>query len=108
MSEKVQILLFGDLTCDAVAGLRALATTKENTLLTTFFERVTFGLRAEIGSLPYIQRANFAQFTNFSELLARVQRSSWLHPALEKALACVYQFGCFIRLVARMYHGDGS
>lgn len=99
MAEHSQVILFGDLTCDFVAGLRSLVATKENPLLTSFFERVAFSLRAEIGSLPFVQRERFIKFINFPELLARVQQSSSLHPALEKALACTYQFGCFIRSV---------
>lgn len=99
MSDRSQVILFGDLTSDAIAGLRVLVTIKDNPLLTSFFERVAFVLRAEIGSLPYSQRGDFVQFINFPELLARAQRLPCLHPALEKALACAYQFGCFIRSV---------
>lgn len=107
MSNRSQIILFGDLTCDAITGLQTLVTIKDNPLLTSFFERVVFSLRAEIGSLPYAQRGDFVQFINFPELLARVQRLPCLHPALEKTLVCVYQFGCFIKSVALTYIMSG-
>jgi naphtho-gamma-pyrone polyketide synthase len=97
VSECDQILLFGDLTCDSIAGLRALVTIKDNPLLTSFFQRVTFGLREEIGYLSFFQREQFVRFTTFEELLAKVQQLICPHPALEKALACTYQLGCIIR-----------
>ncbi|GAB1191821.1 Non-reducing polyketide synthase pks27 [Aspergillus pseudonomiae] len=97
IEECKEIVLFGDLTCDSVAGLRALVNIKDNPLLTSFFERVTAGLREEIGLLPFSQRQRFVRFTKFEELLARAQRSDCPHPGLEKALACTYQLACFIR-----------
>lgn len=100
MSKRSQAILFGDLTYDAVAGLRTLLTIKDDPLLVSFLERVSLALRAEIGSLPYNQRAGFVQFLNFPELLGKVQSLPCLNPALETALACVYQFSCFIRSVS--------
>ncbi|KAL2862531.1 type I polyketide synthase [Aspergillus lucknowensis] len=97
MAGKVQIILFGDLTCDSVAGLRSLARIKDNPLLTSFFERVAAGLRAEIGSLPSLQRDGFVRFTHFAELLSKTQKSTTRpHPAVENALVCAYQLACFI------------
>ncbi|KAK3370622.1 polyketide synthase [Podospora didyma] len=91
-----EIVLFGDLTCDYTAGLRSLVAVKENALLGAFFERVTFGLRQEIGKLPQVERAQFTKFITFHELVARVQEKAAVHPALEKALVCTYQLACFI------------
>lgn len=92
-----QIVLFGDLTCDYVSGLQSMVAVKENPLLTSFFERVTFGLRQEIGELPASERSRFARFITFNELVARVHKAPAVHPALEKALVCVYQLACFIK-----------
>ncbi|KAE8354552.1 beta-ketoacyl synthase [Aspergillus coremiiformis] len=97
VDERQQIIIFGDLTCDSVAGLRYLVTIKDNPLLTSFFERVTFSLREEIGLLPFGQRQRFVRFISLGELLAKVQQSTGPHPAIEKALACTYQLACFIR-----------
>ncbi|BAE55957.1 unnamed protein product [Aspergillus oryzae RIB40] len=107
VEERKQIIVFGDLTCDSVAGLRTLVTVKDNPLLISFFERVTSGLREEIGLLPFSQRQRFIRFTTFEELLARVQRSTCPHPALEKALACTYQLACFISERNRQYTSPG-
>ncbi|KAB8239545.1 beta-ketoacyl synthase [Aspergillus alliaceus] len=95
--DRQQIIIFGDLTCDSVAGLGSLVAIKDNPLLTSFFEKVTFGLREEIGRLPFEQRQRFVRFITIEELLARVKQLACPHPALEKALACTYQFACFIR-----------
>jgi hypothetical protein len=91
-----EIILFGDLTCDYTAGLKSLITVKENPLLNAYFERVTFELRKEIGSLPAGERTRFPSFITIHELVARVQQKPSVHPALEKALACAYQLACFI------------
>ncbi|RDW76453.1 uncharacterized protein DSM5745_06445 [Aspergillus mulundensis] len=97
MANKTQIILFGDLTCDAVTALRSLVNIKDNPLLVSFFERVAFALRAEIGSLPYLQRDGFVGFTHFAELLTKTRKSTARpHPAIEKALVCTYQLACFI------------
>lgn len=92
-----EIVLFGDLTCDYVSGLRSIVAIKENPLLTSFFERVAFGLRQEIGELPASERSKFPKFITFDELVARVQKETTVHPALENALVCVYQLACFIK-----------
>jgi hypothetical protein len=96
MSEQKQIIIFGDLTCDYVAGLRFLVVIKTNPLLTTFFENVTFGLRAEIGKLPLHESTRFLRFITIQELIAGVQKLPHVPPPLELALACTYQLACFI------------
>jgi hypothetical protein len=97
MAEHSQLLLFGDLTYKSFEGLRALLFSKENMSMASFFERVSIALRAEIGSLPYNQRQDFVSFTDLQELLYSTPTSPFYHPALEIALSCTYQFGCFIR-----------
>ncbi|KAL4781318.1 beta-ketoacyl synthase [Aspergillus varians] len=105
MADKTQIILFGDLTCDPVAGLRSLVCIKDNPLLTSFFERVAFLLRAEIGSLPYLQRDGSIRFTHFAELLHKTQKwTTRPHPAMEKALVCAYQLACFINHYSATNH----
>jgi hypothetical protein len=101
MSSHYQVFVFGDLTCDFDAGLQRLAGFKDNPLLTSFFERVAFALRAEIGTLSFHERERegFVKFTTLVELLAKLRVASSPHPALEKALTCVHQFACFIRCV---------
>lgn len=99
MSDHCDVLLFGDLTGDFATGLRFLLGDKENALLVTFFERAAHSLRAEIGGLSAQKRALFPSFTTLSELLVKLKTASQVNPALEKALTCIHQFGCFIRYV---------
>ncbi|KAJ5784444.1 polyketide synthase [Penicillium pulvis] len=96
MPEQNQVILFGDLTCNYLSGLRSLVAIKNNPLLTTFFERVTFCLREEIGTLPMNERTRFPRFITFQELLAGSQGLPYLPQALETTLASTYQLACFI------------
>lgn len=96
---RTQVLFFGDLSSSFDVGLGDLVGRKDNPLLTTFFERATFALREEIGTLSFVQReeTSLVRFTSFIELLARLRKSPSPHPALEKALTSVHQFARFIR-----------
>lgn len=91
------VVLFGDLTCDYVGGLQSFVSIKDNPLLNSFFEKVAFSLRKEIGGLAAVDRTILTGFITFPELIARIQQKSCVHPALEKSLVCVYQLACFIK-----------
>lgn len=90
------VYLFGDQTGDFGAGLRHLFQAKTNSLLTSFFERCYYAMRQEISKLPPSQQQAFPRFASVVELLAR-SRDSGPNPALESALTCIYQLGCFIK-----------
>ncbi len=96
MVQPIQIYLFGDQTYDVNARLRPLLS-DTNPILTSFFERVYYAIRAEIARLPLRSREAFPRFSSIADLLFR-QRQGGLNPALEKALSCIYQLGYFIRL----------
>ncbi|KAF2703807.1 putative polyketide synthase [Pleomassaria siparia CBS 279.74] len=98
MADTVTVLLFGDVTCDYDTGLRSLSTRTDNPILSSFFERVAFALRTELGKLPQIQKSDsgFVKFTTFIELLSRLRQTQTPNHALEKALTCVHQFAIFI------------
>nr|BAW18768.1 topopyrone polyketide synthase [Phoma sp. BAUA 2861] len=96
MAASGKAIVFGDLTFDSVSHLGSFVSRKDNTLLVSFFERVAFALRAEIGALPASAREGFVKFTEFQELIARVRKSTSPHPAIGKALACTYQFATYI------------
>ncbi|OJJ48520.1 hypothetical protein ASPZODRAFT_150731 [Penicilliopsis zonata CBS 506.65] len=100
MGESGCVYLFGDQTGDFDAGLRRLLEAKNNSLLTSFFQRSFFALRTEVTKLPPSQRAIFPRFTSLVDLLARY-RENGPNPALESAFTCIYQLGCFIN-----YYGD--
>jgi naphtho-gamma-pyrone polyketide synthase len=99
MAGRTAVLLFGDVTCDYDAGLKALVARKDSPILTDFFARVAFALRSEIGNLPILDRENsgLIKFTGLVELLARLRKIKTRHHALDKALTCVHQFASFIR-----------
>ncbi|OGM44778.1 polyketide synthetase PksP [Aspergillus bombycis] len=94
------VYLFGDQTSDFDAGLRRLLQVKNNTIVASFFQRCFHALRQEIARLPPSERKIFPRFTSIVDLLAR-HRESDPNPALESALTCIYQLGCFIN-----YYGD--
>lgn len=91
-----RVYLFGDQTGDFDAGLRRLLQAKNNSLVTSFFQRCFYALRQEITKLHPSQRKIFPRFTSTVDLLARY-RESGPNPALESALTCIYQLGCFIK-----------
>lgn len=91
-----RVYLFGDQTGDFDVGLRRLLHTKNNSLVTAFFQRCFYALRQEITKLPPSQRQIFPRFTSLLDLLARY-RESGINPALESALTCTYELGCFIK-----------
>lgn len=97
MDKSTQVLLFGDQTSPFVASLRRLLSIKHNALLTTFFERVFFALRAEVNRLPISFQDQFPRFTSLLDLLARTEESKTRNPALESAFHTLNQLASFVR-----------
>ncbi|KAH8702107.1 conidial pigment polyketide synthase PksP/Alb1 [Talaromyces proteolyticus] len=102
MGTTSQVYLFGDQTGEFDSGLRRLIQAKNNSLVTSFFERCFYALRHEIAQLPPSDRRNFPRFTSIVDLLARY-RVTGPNPALESALTTIYQLGSFIS-----HYGDGG
>ncbi|OJJ32995.1 hypothetical protein ASPWEDRAFT_115577 [Aspergillus wentii DTO 134E9] len=102
-----RVYLFGDQTGDFDAGLRRLLQAKNNSLVTSFFQRCFYALRQEITKLHPSQRKIFPRFTSTVDLLARY-RESGPNPALESALTCIYQLGCFINHYGDLGHAYPS
>jgi len=100
--QTLQVYLFGDQTYEINTKLCGLLLSNDNPILISFFERVFFALRTEIGQLPLRERESFPLFSSISTLLSR-QRENALNPALEGALTCMYQLGYFIRLVKDLF-----
>ncbi|KAL2811319.1 hypothetical protein BJX63DRAFT_277187 [Aspergillus granulosus] len=100
MEGSYHVYLFGDQTGDFEAGLRRLLQAKNHTFVSAFFQRSYHALRQEIAGLPPAERSMFPRFTSIVDLLAR-QCESRGNSAMESALTCIYQLGCFIN-----YHGD--
>lgn len=96
MDRSTDIFVFGDQTAGFEAGLRRLLHKKDNALLSSFFERVHYVLRLEIGHLSASQQEQFPRFISLLDLLGKY-RELGSNPALESALVCAHQLACFIR-----------
>jgi naphtho-gamma-pyrone polyketide synthase len=96
MGTTNRVYVFGDQTSEFDSGLRRLIQIKNNSFVTSFFERCFYALRHEIAQLPPSDRKTLPRFTSIVDLLARY-RVSWPNPALESALTTIYQLGSFIR-----------
>lgn len=98
MEDLYRVYLFGDQTSDFEVGLRRLLQAKDHTIVSAFFQKCYHALRQEISSLSPSERSIFPRFTSIVDLLARHCESPG-NPALESALTCLYQLGCFIKYV---------
>ncbi|KAL4793422.1 conidial yellow pigment biosynthesis polyketide synthase [Aspergillus venezuelensis] len=100
MEDPYHVYLFGDQTGDFEVGLRRLLQAKNHAIVSSFLQKCYHALRREISGLPPAERSIFPRFTSIVDLLSRHCESPG-NPALESALTCIYQLGCFIN-----YHGD--
>lgn len=96
MAGPSRVYLFGDQTANFDSGLRRLLQAKNDSLVSSFFQKCYYALRKEISQLPPSQRQMFPRFTSVVDLLARY-RESGPSTALESALTTIYQLGCFIQ-----------
>ncbi len=96
MGVSTQILAFGDQTIPFQAGLRRLLRTQDNAVLASFFSKVHYALRLEIGQLPPSQRAQFPRFADLFELLPGPSSSFSGNCAIDSALVCAHQLASFI------------
>ena len=96
MEPSSQIFIFGGQTNSFDRDLRQLLHVKDNVVLRSFFERVTWALRVEIAGLPALKQEPFPRFATFLDLLRRRCKLG-SNPALELALLCIAQLACFIR-----------
>ncbi|KAL5047374.1 conidial yellow pigment biosynthesis polyketide synthase [Aspergillus fruticulosus] len=107
MEDPYHVYLFGDQTGDFEVGLRRLLQAKNHTLVWSFFQRSYHAVRQEISNLPPSERSIFPRFTSIVDLLARHCESPG-NPAMESALSCIYQLGCFINYYGDLGHGYPS
>ena len=98
--QSCQVFLFGDLTTPFEEDLRQLLHVKGNETLRSFFDRVGFAFREELGKLPASQQDLFPRFTTVVDLLSKLGETEGA-PALKFALLCLCQIGHFIRYEAR-------
>ena len=93
----MKVLLFDDQTVDHTSILLRLTQVKGNIFLTGFFEQIYAILRSEVASQTHHTRAQIPGFTSISDLVVRYAESGFVSPALDSALTCISQIGCFIR-----------
>lgn len=96
MESPSLVYVFGDQTEDFDTGLRRLLHSKNDSLVTAFFQQCYHALRQEITKLPPSKRQIFPRFTSIIDLLARYRESS-ANPVLENALTCIYELASFIK-----------
>lgn len=102
MEDSVHILLFGDQTGDYRSIFRQVLHVKDNTFLTSFFEKAYSALRDEVAQQPRAVRDQIPGFTSITDLVARYSDSTEAKSSpLESALTCVSQIACFIWYVTR-------
>lgn len=93
------VYLIGDSTFDVGQGLHALLAHSDSPLLHAFFTSASAVLQQEVHGLVSTLRADFPRFSSVQDLVALAREGS-LHPALHKALVCIYHLGVFIRYAA--------
>jgi len=97
MKEQFKFYLFGDQTYDVYTQLRELLHSQNDPILTSFFERAYYALRAEIGQLPPKDREELPRLSGIADLLSWGRWNRGRSVALDMALTCMYQLGSFIR-----------
>jgi hypothetical protein len=98
-SSGSNVYLIGDSTFNHVGqGIHTLLAHGDSPLLPVFFTSASTALQQEIHGLSSTLRDHFPRFSSVQDLAA-LARLGTLHPALHKALVCIYHLGVFIRCV---------
>ena len=92
----MNVLIFGDQTADQYTLLRKIVSRKDNTLLTTFLERVSVAIREEIQKLPRTQRDQIPDFLTLNHLIEAYYEKGLKVPQIESTLVTVAQLAHFI------------
>jgi len=92
----MNVLVFGDQTADQFLLLRKVTARKDNTLLSTFLERVSVALREEAAKLPGTQREKIPAFLTVGQLVEAYYEKGVKVPELESSLVTVAQLAHFI------------
>lgn len=96
-SERMtELFVFGDLAASFETDLQQLLHIKDNEALLSFFERVAFSLREELGRQPSTIQDMFPRFTTLIDIMARVHETEG-SPILRFYLMTVCQLATFIQ-----------
>ncbi|ATY66936.1 Beta-ketoacyl synthase [Cordyceps militaris] len=94
--KTAELLVFGDLTASFEEELRQLLHVRGNEAMTSFFERVAFSLRQELGRLPSAVQNMFTRFTTLIDLVAGFGDKIEGAPVMQFCLMTVCQLAKFI------------
>lgn len=98
----MKIVLLGDQVADCQLFLRNVLTLKDNLILKSLLDRVTFALHQEIHHQPHRSHSkDIPRFSTLKELIERHYASCRPNPALESAFLCLAQLSHFVWLVFR-------
>lgn len=91
-----ELLIFGDLTANFLGELRLLLHSTQNATLQSFFDRVAFRLREELGRHPSAIQSMFPRFTTLIDIVAKLENAEGA-PVLKFFLMTVCQLAKFIQ-----------
>jgi hypothetical protein len=95
----MNVFIFGDQTADQVSLLRKVVSRKDNTLLTSFLERVSVALREEVQQLPKSQRDSIPAFLTVNHLVEIYYEKGVKVAQLESCFLTIAQLAHFIGFV---------
>ena len=96
----MEIVLLGDQQAECQQFLQYVCTLRDNLILKSLFDRVTFALHQEISHQPHRSYSKrIPRFRTVKELVERYYAIGQPNPALESALLCLAQLSHFVWLV---------
>jgi len=99
----MNVFIFGDQTADQITLLQKVVSRKDNTLLTTFLERVSVALREEVQQLPRRQRDAIPDFLTVNHLVEAYYDKGIKVAQLESCFLTIAQLAHFIGFVYNGY-----
>ncbi|PMB69069.1 Conidial yellow pigment biosynthesis polyketide synthase [Beauveria bassiana] len=95
--KTAELLVFGDLTASFEEELRHLLHIRGNEAINSFFERVAFSLRQELGRQPSAIQNMFPRFTTLIDMVAGFANKLEGTPVLQFCLMTICQVAKFIQ-----------
>lgn len=94
---NLKLVMFGDLTFDLTHRWKDLFHIRNNAAVEDFLTKAYIAIRNEIYKLPVDVRNDLPRFTCLNDLILSNKAGSRRVPALDTAVACMYQLATFIR-----------
>ncbi|KAL9606585.1 MAG: hypothetical protein Q9179_000239 [Wetmoreana sp. 5 TL-2023] len=96
MSSDMKILLFGDQSIDYHNNLREKLHQKNNSILSSFFEKTNAALREEVALQSGLVRDTIPSFSTLFDLVDWFDEAKVTNPAVESAVCTTCQIACLI------------